>query len=146
MHSSLLEMDIPDEGFDIIWAEGSFRIIGFEKSLKKCRRLLKPNRFLVVHDATKALSAHHKNIQRYGFKVTASFLLPEDAWWVDYYRPLEIRINTLYAKYQNHPEALEVLDQYQHEVNMIKENLQEYSSAFYILQEYHTQPLVSKDL
>ena len=136
VHCSLLEMDIPDEGFDIIWAEGSLRIIGFEKSLKKCRRLLKPNRFLVVHDATKTLSANHKIIRRYGYKLTAYFLLPEDAWWVDYYQPFEIRINTLYAKHQNNPTALNVLDQYQHEVDMIKGNLQEYSSAFYILQKY----------
>ena len=136
VHSPLLEMGMPDEeGFDIIWAEGSLRIIGLEKSLKKCRQLLKPNKFLVVHDATKTLSANHRNIRSQGYKLIAYFLLPEDAWWVDYYRPLEIRISKLYAKYQNNSEALKVLDQYQNEVDTVKDNLTEYNSAFYILQE-----------
>ena len=136
VHSPLLEMGRPDEGFDIIWAEGSLRIIGFETSLKKCRQLLKSNGFLVVHDDTKTLSANRKNLQSYGYKLTAFFLLPEDAWWVDYYRPLEIRIKKLYAKHQNNSEALKVLDRYQNEVDTVKGNLKEYSSAFYILQEY----------
>ena len=54
---SLFEMDFPDESFDIIWAEGSIWVIGFEKGLKEWRRLLKPSGFLVVHDAIKIVSS-----------------------------------------------------------------------------------------
>jgi len=42
---SILTMDFPEESFDIIWAEGSIFVIGFENSIKKWRRFLKPNRF-----------------------------------------------------------------------------------------------------
>ncbi len=50
---SMFEIDFPDESFDVIWAEGSISIIGFENGLKIWRRFLKPNGFLVVHDDIK---------------------------------------------------------------------------------------------
>ena len=50
---SMLTMDFPEESFDIIWSEGSIFVIGFERGLKKWRRLLKPNGFLVIHDEMK---------------------------------------------------------------------------------------------
>jgi ubiquinone/menaquinone biosynthesis C-methylase UbiE len=53
---SLFEIDFPDESFDIIWAEGTISIIGFEKGLGEWRPLLRANRFLVVHDDNKNLS------------------------------------------------------------------------------------------
>jgi len=36
----ILNMDFPDESFDIIWAEGSTFIIGFERALREWRRLI----------------------------------------------------------------------------------------------------------
>jgi ubiquinone/menaquinone biosynthesis C-methylase UbiE len=47
MKCSMSKMDFPDESFDIIWAEGSIFIIGFERGLKDWRRFLKPNGYLV---------------------------------------------------------------------------------------------------
>ncbi|GAG39125.1 unnamed protein product, partial [marine sediment metagenome] len=49
IRDSILTMDFPEESFDIIWAEGSIFVIGFENSIKKWRRFLKPNGFLVIH-------------------------------------------------------------------------------------------------
>lgn len=133
MNVSLLKMDLSDGRFDIIWAEGSLRIIGFEKSIKTCRQLLPQDGFLVIHDTTKILTANRKNIQTWGFTLTASFLLPEDAWWKEYYCPLETQIKTLTTKYQNNVQVLKMLERYQNEIDMVKENLHEYRSAFYIL-------------
>ena len=47
---SMFDMEFPDENFDIIWAEGSISVIGFERGLKEWKRFLKPTGFLVVHD------------------------------------------------------------------------------------------------
>lgn len=135
VNCSLLEMDSPDERFDIIWAEGAFRIIGFEQSLTKCRQLLTPTGFVVIHDATKTLFTNHANIHRCGYQLTTYFVLPADAWWTEYYRPFKQRINTLHMKYHNNSQALQVLQQYQNEVDMVKRNPQEHNSAFYILQK-----------
>ena len=132
---SLFEIDFPDESFDIIWAEGSIWIIGFEKGLKVWRRLLKPNGFLVVHDEIKTVSNKLKKIPSCGYKLINHFSLPEDAWWTEYYRPLETRIKELYMKYKNNPEALKILRKYQKEIDMVKRNPKEHGSAFFLIQK-----------
>jgi len=135
MKCSLFEIDFPDESFDIIWAEGSIWIIGFEKGLKEWRRLLKPNGFLVVHDEIKTVSYKLKKIPSCGYKLINHFLLPEDAHWTEYYRPLEIRIKELYMKYKNNSKALKILKKHQNEIDMAKRDPKEHSSAFYIMQK-----------
>ena len=52
---SLFDIDFPNETFDIIWAEGSIHIVGFEKALKELRHLLRQNGFFVVHDDIKII-------------------------------------------------------------------------------------------
>ena len=132
---SLFEIDFPDESFHIIWAEGSIWVIGFERGLKEWRRLLKPNGFLVVHDEIKTVSNRLHIIPRCGYKLLNHFSLPEDAHWTEYYRPLEIRIKALSTKYKDNSEALKILQKHQHEIDMVKRNPKEHSSAFYILQK-----------
>jgi len=135
VNCSLLEMDFPDDWFDIVWAEGSIWIIGFEKGLKEWRRLLKPNGFLVVHDEIRNVSNKLKEIPSYGYKLVNHFQLPEDAWWTEYYQPLEIRVQKLYTKYKNNSEALTILKKYQNEIDMVKRKPKEHRSAFYIMRK-----------
>jgi ubiquinone/menaquinone biosynthesis C-methylase UbiE len=132
---SLFDIDFPDESFDIIWAEGSIWTIGFEKGLKQWRRLLKRKGFLVVHDEIKTVSNKLKKITSCGYKLINHFLLPEDAWWIEYYRPFEIRAKELHMKYKKDSEALKILKKYQDEIVMVKRNPKGHSSAFYIMQK-----------
>ena len=132
---SLFEMDFPDESFDIIWAEGSISVIGLERGLKEWRRLLKPGGFLVIHAETKNMSNELKKILDLGYKLLDQFSLPEEAHWTEYYRPMEIRIKELRAKYKNNRGALQMLRKHQNEIDMVKRNPKEFSSAFYILQK-----------
>ena len=136
---SLFEIDFPDKSFDIIWAEGSIWIIGFEKGLKEWRRLLKPNGFLVVHDEIKTVSNKIEKIPKCGYKLVDHFSLPEDAHWTEYYRPLEIRIKELHIKYQNNLETLEIIKKYQNEIDMVKRNPKDHSSAFFVMQKSNTR-------
>ena len=135
MKCSLFEIDFPDESFDIIWAEGSISIIGFEKGLKEWNRLLRTNGFLVVHDEIRNMSDKLEKIHSCGYKLVNYFSLPEDAWWTEYYRPLEIRIKELRKKYNNDPEAPKMLEKYQNEIDMVKNNPKDYGSAFYVMQK-----------
>ena len=132
---SMFEMDFPDESFDIVWAEGSISVIGFERGLKEWRRLLKPGGFLVVHTETRKMSNKLKKIPSFGYKLWNQLSLPEDVHWTEYYRPLEIRIKELQAKYKNNPEALQILRKHQNEIDMVKINPRKFSSAFYIIQK-----------
>ncbi len=135
MRRSLFEIDFPDESFDIVWAEGSISIIGFENGLKAWKRLLKTNGFLVVHDETKDLSARLKAIPSCGYRLVNYIPLPEDAWWTEYYEPLEKKVKELRAKHDDDPEALRLLERHQNEIDMARANPHSYVSAFYIMQK-----------
>lgn len=138
INCSLLEMDFKDESFDIIWAEGSIRFMGFEKSLNKWNRLLKPNGYVVVHDESNSISNKLGSLRSWGYVLINHFSLPEDVWWTEFYEPLENKINQISEKYKENPKALEKLRKYQNEINMVKRNPKKYASAFYIIQKLCT--------
>ena len=135
INASLLKLDLPNESFDLIWAEGVINEIGHKKGFKECYRLLKRNGFLVLHHDIKMMKRQLKKLPSYGFKLISTIPLPEDAWWDEYYKTLEIRITKLFNKYKNNPEAEKILESQQKEVNMVKPNPKAFASAFYILQK-----------
>jgi SAM-dependent methyltransferase len=156
VNGSLFAMDFQDESFDVVWSEGSIYIIGFEKGLKKWRRFIKPHGFLVVHEMTwlksdppKEISDYWKKmysgittiphnlevIPRCGYDVLGHFPLPEDAWWQEYYHPLQECINKLKTKYKDDREALGILDSEQEEIDLYKKYSEWYGSVFYVMQK-----------
>ena len=132
---SMLELDFPDESFDIIWAEGSISRIGFERGLKEWRRFLKTNGFLAVHDEITNLTQKLEQISSCGYDLLGHFTLPGDTWWTEYYSPLEKRINELRLKYIDEPQALLELDKEQREVELFKANPKRHSSMFLVMQK-----------
>ena len=132
---SLLDIKFPDNSFDIIWAEGSITTLGVEKSLRGWNRLLKPKGFLVIHDEIKHFFEKRHIVASCGYKLIEHFSLPEEAWWEEYYSPLEIRIKELYKKYSNDPDALEVLNTRQNEIDMVKFSPKSFQSVFCIMQK-----------
>ena len=131
---SLLDIDFPDETFDIIWAEGSIHIVGFEKGLIELSRLLRQDGFLVVHDGVKDISDKLMKTSEFGYTLIDHFMLPDDAWWIHYFEPLEQLIKEQRKKAENN-ESLRILARYQTEVDMYKMNPKENISAFYIFQK-----------
>jgi ubiquinone/menaquinone biosynthesis C-methylase UbiE len=132
---SMVKPCFPNESFEIIWVEGAVQRIGFEKGLKEWRRLLEPNGFLVIHDEIETVENKLERIPRCGYKLVDYFPLPEDAWWIEYYRPLENRVKGLSEKYKNNSDALRTLEKVQNEMDMVKENPKQHRSAFYIMQK-----------
>ena len=133
--ASLMELDFPNESFDIIWAEGVLNLIGYRKSFKECNRLLKNNGFLVIHDVVMNIKIELKKLPSYGYKLVDSFSLPEDAWWKEYYAPLEIRIEGLRKKYKDDPGAPKIFQKYQNEINIVKAKSKAFNSGFFIMQK-----------
>ncbi len=132
---SMFEIDFPDEFFDVIWAEGSISIIGFENGLKIWRRFLKPNGFLVVNDDIKNIINKLAQIPSCGYTIQGYFTLPQDIWWINYYSPLEKKIQELREKYFDDPETLKILEQKQNEIEIFKKNPKSYGSVFFILRK-----------
>jgi len=132
---SMLELDFPDESFDIIWAEGAIAPIGFKRALKEWGRMLKINGFMVFHDDLKDKARKIKIIYECGYELVNHFQLPDDAWWVEYYEPLEERIKELRSKYNDDPKVLEAFKRHQNEINAYKKNPRDFRSIFYIMQK-----------
>jgi len=154
MNRSMHDMDFPEESFDIIWAEGSIFVVGFEKGLVAWRRFIKPGGFLVVHEMTwlqedppreildhwvkvyPGIRTEAENIQKikdWGYELIDHFQVPEEVWWHDYYDPLATLILQLREKYASDPEALKVLEKEQHEVDLYRKYSKWYGSAFYVM-------------
>jgi len=132
---SMFDMDFPDGSFDIIWAEGSLWVIGFQRGLKEWQRFLKPNEFLVVHDEVGNITEKIEQISSCGYDLLEYFTLHEDTWWIEYYAPLEKRINEIRAKHADAPESLVALDNDQQEIDMFKKSPGRYSSVFFIMKK-----------
>jgi len=132
---SILTMDFPEESFDIIWAEGSIFVIGFENGIKKWRRFLKPNGFLVIHDENKDKNKKLGLIEKHGYTPITQFELTDNLWWLEYYTPLEQLVQEFRHKYPNDSDLSNELNKDQIEIDKCKLNSTVISSFFVIMQK-----------
>jgi SAM-dependent methyltransferase len=154
VQGSMLSMEFPDESFDLLWSEGSIFVIGFDKGLEQWRRLIRPGGYLVVHDvawlrpsppielrrfwseaypAIRSIPDNLSAIPPLGYDVLGHFPLPEDAWWIEYYRPLEKRVRELRTRYAADNEALTFLDDTEREIDMLRKYPGWYGSVFFVM-------------
>jgi SAM-dependent methyltransferase len=155
LNQSMFEIDFPEEYFDIIWAEGSIFVIGFERGLLEWKKYIKPNGYLAVHEMTwlkenppeeikkyfnqayPAISTIQNNlriIEKCGYRLLGYFPLPDDAWWEFYYNPLERRLKMLREKFKDNPKALEMISEEQKEIEMYRKYGSWYGSVFFVMQ------------
>jgi len=130
---SILDMEFPDESFDIIWAEGSIHVIGFERGLQEWKRFLKPNGFMVIHDEKGNIQEKMEQISSCGYELLDYFMLNEDIWWTEYFAPLKKLIDDARIKYADDPKALAEADNGQWEIDTFKKNPELNSSAFFVM-------------
>jgi len=132
---SMFELDFPDESFDIIWAEGSISVIGFEKGIRDWRRFIKPGGYLVVFDESRGLSEKLRHVTSSGYDLIDHFEVKGETFWADYYLPLQKRINNLRIAFRGDKKALMALEKEQSEINMVKRDPSKFSSTFFIIQK-----------
>lgn len=139
--------------FDLVWSEGALYNIGLRNALCSCHALLRPGGYLAFTDAVwrradppasvraafegdyptmGTVSDDLAAIGDCGFRVVGHFVLPDEAWWDDFYSPMEIRIGVLRAKYADDREALSILDQLADEPAMHRRHADFYAYAFFV--------------
>jgi len=67
-----------------------------------------------------------------GFECLGRFTLPDEAWWDDFYSPMERRITELRRKYGSDAEALAALDQLAREPEMHRKCSDYYAYEFFV--------------
>jgi hypothetical protein len=71
-------------------------------------------------------------IARCGFSLVGHFTLPDEAWWDDFYTPMQRRIAELSGKYAADSEGLVVLDQLAREPEMYRLHSEYYAYEFFV--------------
>jgi SAM-dependent methyltransferase len=139
--------------FDLIWSEGALYNIGLRNALRICHDLLRPGGYLAFSDAVwrrenpppavKAgfdldyptmgwLDDDVAAIRECGFELAGHFTLPDEAWWDDFYTPMETRIAELRDKYAGDIEALAILDQLAEEPEIHSRHSEFYAYEFFV--------------
>ncbi len=132
---SILDLDYPDQSFDIVWAEGSVYVIGFRKGLSEWRRFIKPKGFLVVHDELKEMIGKLRAIPECGYDLLDRFELSADIWREEYYGPLEEHIRALRKKYGGDPEMQKLIEKEEREIDWAKRNPERCASVFFVMRK-----------
>lgn len=109
------ELPFPDAAFDLVWAEGSAYIMGFDAALRSWRRLLAPGGTLVLTEAEWTTPAPAPGARAFwdegypsmrttgdnvgaaqdaGWTVAGTYLLP-DGDWDAYYAPLATNLRRM---------------------------------------------------
>ena len=151
--ADMQRLDFADASFELIWCEGAIYIAGVEAGLLDWRRLLAggghvafsevcwtspdppaecvsfwEQEYPAIRDAAALLTA----IDGCGYETLGHFMLPGSAWWDDYYGPLERNVAAFRARYRGRPEAQELADQTQREIDIWKAYSDYYGYASFV--------------
>ncbi|MBN1412336.1 MAG: class I SAM-dependent methyltransferase [Spirochaetales bacterium] len=132
---SLFKLGFKTESFDIIWAEGSIAVIGFEKGLSEWHKYLKPGGYLVVHDEIKNHEQKINRIPGLHYTLLDHFIIPERVWLDEYFSPLEKRIESLKIKYKKDAKIMNFLEGEAAEIEQFNKSPKSFASIFYIMQK-----------
>lgn len=143
----------PPGSLDLVWSEGALYSIGLQNALRVCRELLRPGGYLVFTDAvwckenppTQIKATFDLDyptmgsraddvaaIEHCGLDPVAHFTLPDEAWWDDFYTPMQARIAVLRGRYLNDAEATEILDRLAEEPEMHRRYSNFYAYEFFV--------------
>ncbi len=153
---SMIEMEFASESFDLVWAEASLHVVGFEAGLDIARRLLKPGGFLVIHEmawvrpnppreladywrerhaSVLAVPEYLAAIPRHGYELVGHFMLPEDFWLREYFEPLERMIRELRERHAGDAGILSMLEGEEREVILHRKCSSWFGSAFFAMRK-----------
>jgi len=156
MLGDMNNLQFDENTFDIIWAEGSVYLMGIGKALSLWKKFLKPNGYIVFSEICwfkddrpdeienywlsyygeiKTIDSIIKFLANTDYKFIGSYVLPDSAWWYDYYSPLLNRINELTKKYSDDIEAIKILENESLEIEMHKRYSAYYGYSFFIVQK-----------
>lgn len=144
----------PPGSFDLIWSEGALHNIGLGNALRLWRPQLAPRGYLAFTEAVwrqpdppeeprafwdreyPALTdvpANLAMVARAGYDVAGHFTLPAEAWWNDFYTPMEARVRLLRLKYADDREAAVTLDSIEREMDLYRHHSAFYGYEFFVL-------------
>lgn len=156
LQSTMDELPFDQEEFDIIWAEGSIYIMGFQKGLNYWKLFLKPGGYIAVSEISwlqkqrpKAItdywtehypdiqlpSGKIKTIEEEGFKLCGYFHLPPTDWLDHYYLPIADRLPDFLERHHHNEVVQSIATHEAEELTLYQKYQAFYSYGFYIAQK-----------
>lgn len=141
--------------FDLLWCEGAAYVMGLPEALRAWTPLLRDGGRIALTeiawlrgDVPRSLRRHWEaeypaitdiegcraHARRAGFTPIDDFVLPESAWWDDYYRPMQARLDELTRVHAEDPTALAVLEAHREEIAIYREYSAFYGYVFFVLE------------
>lgn len=150
VEAPMQELPLPDGCADLVWAEGSAYLMGFDAALAAWRRLLAPGGVVVLTEAEwttvtpaagarefwdegypgmRTIDGNSRAALEAGWTVAATYLLP-DSDWANYYDPLGARVAALRTDPAIDPD---VLDAETRELDLRRDHGGDYGYTGYVL-------------
>ena len=153
VEKSMEDLPFDNDEFDIIWSEGAIYNIGFEAGIKKWKNYLKTGGFLAVSEITWITNSRPQEIEEFwnseypeidtasnkirlleenGYSPIGYFILSQNSWTDNFYKPLEKRFSAFIEKHNNSKAARNIVEEQKEEIRKFKKYKDYYSYGFYI--------------
>ena len=153
IEKSMEELPFAIEEFDIIWSEGAIYIIGFKRGVHEWKKYLKPGGYLAVSEITWTSNSRPKEIEEFwneeypeintvsnkirileenGYSPVGHFILSQNSWIDNYYKPMEKRFSAFLEKHNNSEMARNIVEEHKEEIRKYQKYKDYYSYGFYI--------------
>lgn len=150
---SMDDLPFRDEEYDVIWSEGAIYNIGFEKGVRDWNRYLKVGGLLVVSELTWITASRPLELQKYwegtypeidvasskigvlensGYSPSGYFVLPENCWLDNYYRPMQNSFEDFLNRNGHREEARAIVEAENREIELYEKHKTHYSYGVYI--------------
>jgi cyclopropane fatty-acyl-phospholipid synthase-like methyltransferase len=139
--------------FDVIWSEGAIYNMGFEKGIRNWKKFLKEGGYLALSEITWTTISRPQEIDDFwtsqypeidtaankikilesnGYSLVGYFILSEDSWIENYYKPLESQFGHFLKRNENSDLAKKVVRDYRSEIELYMKYKEYYSYGFFI--------------
>jgi len=153
IEASMDNLPFATESYDVIWAEGSIFIIGFEQGLKDWYKFIKPGGYIAVTDCSWFTNERPNEIEQYwkdnypqidtvenkikilqecGYEFIEAFNLPDECWIDNFYQSMQERIELFRSRYRFSQGILNFVNREAQEIDLYMKYRQYYGYTFFI--------------
>ena len=156
MIADMAELPFLPEQFDVLWAEGSAFIIGYEAALEKWKKFIKPGGYLAFSDCvwltdeqpeelvefwkSEEIDIPHKSsilekAKSENYTIVDHFTLSKSSWKEEFYDHIEVALKKARAKFKGNSDAEKTFNSIQKEIDMFDKYNAYYGYEFFILKK-----------